>query len=108
VEAEFINVFIAKQKTWIEELIAKHIMLEAKLQLTEQRLGEKLKEIESLTYAVEEKNHHINKLVQLNNNKQKEIADLESLRFESPVEVVVPQTRQRKKKVEESVSADEF
>jgi hypothetical protein len=105
VEAEFINVFIAKQKTWIEELIAKHIMLEAKLQLTEQRLGEKLKEVESLTYAVEEKNNYINKLVQLNNNKQKEIADLESLRFES---AAVPQTKPKKKKVEESISAEEF
>lgn len=36
-EAEFVNVYIQKQKSWIEDLVAKNIMLETKVQLAENK-----------------------------------------------------------------------
>jgi cell division protein FtsB len=38
VEAEFVNVYISKQKAWIEDLTARYIMLDTKLQLAEARM----------------------------------------------------------------------
>jgi hypothetical protein len=38
VEAEFVNVYIAKQKAWIEDLTARYIMLDTRLQLAEARM----------------------------------------------------------------------
>jgi hypothetical protein len=38
VEAEFVNVYISKQKAWIEDLTARYIMLDTKLQLAETRM----------------------------------------------------------------------
>ncbi len=37
-EAEFVNVYISKQKAWIEDLTARYIMLDTKLQLAETRM----------------------------------------------------------------------
>ena len=37
-EAEFVNVYIAKQKAWIEDLTARYIMLDTRLQLAEARM----------------------------------------------------------------------
>lgn len=34
-EIEFVNAYIAKQKSWIEDLVAKNIILETRLQLAE-------------------------------------------------------------------------
>ena len=34
-EADFVNAYIAKQKSWIEDLVAKNIILETRLQLAE-------------------------------------------------------------------------
>lgn len=34
-EIEFVNAYIAKQKSWIEDLVAKNILLETRLQLAE-------------------------------------------------------------------------
>jgi hypothetical protein len=34
-EAEFVNAYITKQKSWIEDLVAKNIILETRLQLAE-------------------------------------------------------------------------
>lgn len=48
--AEFINVYIAKQKSWIEDLTAKMIIMEVHLQLAEAtsaRLSEELAAISS-------------------------------------------------------------
>lgn len=38
-EPEFVNVYIANQKKWIEDLIAKHIMFEARVQLAETKIS---------------------------------------------------------------------
>lgn len=43
-EPEFVNVYIANQKKWIEDLIAKHIMFEARVQIAETKIG-KLSEL---------------------------------------------------------------
>ena len=36
-EPEFVNAYIIKQKNWIEDLLAKHIILEVRLQMAEAR-----------------------------------------------------------------------
>ena len=111
-EAEFINVYISRQKNWIEDLIAKHIMLESRLQVTEQKLAEKNKEVELLSSAVEEKNKHINNLVQLNNDKQRQIQEISAAHERESFSAAVmrqPELKiSKKKKAETSVSADEF
>ena len=38
-EPEFVNVYIANQKKWIEDLIAKHIMFEARVQIAETKIS---------------------------------------------------------------------
>lgn len=110
-EAEFINVYISKQKNWIEDLLAKHIMMESRLQVAEQKLGEKNKEVESLNITIEEKNKYINTLVQANNDKQREISELVAARQRDSLLAAAqqqPEVKTKKKKTEESVSADEF
>lgn len=108
-DADFVNVFITKQKSWIEELLAKHIMMETKLQVTEQKLGEKIKELESINVILEEKNTYINKLVQSNNEKSREVAGLISTQKpEAVVNQPDEQKASKKKKTEFSASADEF
>ncbi len=37
-EPEFVNVYIANQKKWIEDLVAKQIMFESRVQLAESRI----------------------------------------------------------------------
>ena len=37
-DVEFVNAYIAKQKAWIEDLTARYIMLDTKLQLAETKL----------------------------------------------------------------------
>ena len=34
-ETEFVNAYIVKQKNWIEDLLAKHIILEVRVQVAE-------------------------------------------------------------------------
>ncbi len=110
-EADFINAYIARQKNWIEDLLAKYIMMEAKLQLSETRVAEKTKEIEQANLQLEEKNNYINKLAQSNNDKQKQIEELigalEAARV-APQDNDQLNRSQKKKKTEQPVSADEF
>jgi hypothetical protein len=110
VEADFINVYIARQKHWIEDLLAKNIMLEAKLQLSESRLADKAKEVDQITVQLEDKSNHINKLAQTNNDKQRQISDLTNLLEDTKRSQLVDQQNktQKKKKTEQSVAADEF
>jgi len=55
VEAEFVNAYIAKQKSWIEDYVAKNILLETRLQLAEAKIGQ-------LAGLLEESNSQIEKL----------------------------------------------
>ena len=52
-DAEFINVYIAKQKSWIEDLTAKHIMLEVRLQLAEARSAKLAEELSAISSKLE-------------------------------------------------------
>lgn len=98
-DADFINVFIAKQKSWIEDLLAKHIILESRLQIAEANSAEKAKEIENLKAIIEEKGQYINRLSDLNTKKAEEMNSLMAIR---------EQAKQKKKKEDQTVSSDEF
>lgn len=39
-EIEFVNAYIAKQKAWIEDLTARYIILDTRLQLAENNLNQ--------------------------------------------------------------------
>ena len=54
-EAEFVNAYIANQKTWIEDQVAKNIILETRLQLAEAKIAQ-------LAGLLEESNSQIEKL----------------------------------------------
>jgi hypothetical protein len=105
VDAEFINVYIAKQKAWIEDLLAKHIILESRLGILEKSVSEKGSEIESLRNALEEKNQHINKLVDTNNRK---IAEINNLVVEKEQQKLKASKKKKTDPVEIHISADEF
>lgn len=47
-DTEFINVYIQKQKTFIEELVAKNLILETKLTIADKVAGELGSKINSL------------------------------------------------------------
>jgi hypothetical protein len=53
VDAEFINVYIAKQKSWIEDLTAKIIMMEVRLQLAEARSAKLAEELTTISSKLE-------------------------------------------------------
>jgi len=55
VEIEFVNAYIAKQKSWIEDLVAKNIILETRLQLAEAKSAQ-------LAELLSESNSQIDKL----------------------------------------------
>ena len=55
-EAEFVNVYIQKQKAWIEDLVAKQIMLETKLALAEIQCEKLTKDLTILNNKVEKTN----------------------------------------------------
>lgn len=45
-EPEFVNVYIANQKKWIEDLVAKQIMFESRVQLAESRITKLTEQLE--------------------------------------------------------------
>jgi hypothetical protein len=53
VEVEFVNVYIAKQKSWIEDLVAKQIILEARLQLAEAKAAQLADDLSKLNTKIE-------------------------------------------------------
>jgi hypothetical protein len=53
VEVEFVNVYIAKQKSWIEDLVAKQIILEARLQLAEAKAAQLADDLSKLNNKIE-------------------------------------------------------
>jgi len=106
VDADFINVYISKQKAWIEDLLAKHIILEARVQIVEKSLTEKSSEVDNLHLTIQEKTEFINKLVDANTRKNAEINNLVAEKQQ-----VQAQKFQKKKKpdtVEQNIAADEF
>ena len=52
-EVDFVNVYIAKQKSWIEDLVAKQIILEARLQLAEAKAAQLADELSKLNTKIE-------------------------------------------------------
>lgn len=98
-DAEFVNVYIAKQKSWIEELLAKHIILESRLQIAEGVAAEKSREVESLKAVIEERSQYINRLSESNTKKAEEMNSLIAIR---------EQAKQKKKKEDSVLSSDEF
>jgi chromosome segregation ATPase len=90
-DSEFINVYIANQKKWIEDLTAKMIILEARIQIAEQKLGQRNAEVESLQAALEEKNQFINRLVETLDSKDQLINNLKA----------IPAPKKKKKQDEE-------
>lgn len=52
-DAEFINVYIAKQKSWIEDLTAKIIMMEVRLQLAEATSAKLAEELAAISSKLE-------------------------------------------------------
>jgi hypothetical protein len=53
VEVDFVNVYIAKQKSWIEDLVAKQIILEARLQLAEAKAAQLADDLSKLNNKIE-------------------------------------------------------
>ncbi len=68
-EPEFVNVYIANQKKWIEDLVAKQIMFESRVQLAESR-------ITKLTEHLEESE---NNYEALNKDYEQSIAEVSNL-----------------------------
>lgn len=52
-EVDFVNVYIAKQKSWIEDLVAKQIILEARLQLAEAKAAQLADDLSKLNTKIE-------------------------------------------------------
>lgn len=52
-EVDFVNVYIAKQKSWIEDLVAKQIILEARLQLAEAKAAQLADDLSKLNNKIE-------------------------------------------------------
>lgn len=52
-EVEFVNAYIAKQKSWIEDLVAKQIILEARLQLAEAKAAQLADDLSKLNNKIE-------------------------------------------------------
>lgn len=52
-EPEFVNAYIIKQKNWIEDLLAKHIILEVRLQMAEARAALLADELAQLNNKLE-------------------------------------------------------
>ena len=52
-DSEFINAYIIKQKNWIEDLMAKHIILEVRLQLAEAKAAQLADQVVQLNSKLE-------------------------------------------------------
>ena len=52
-EPEFVNAYIIKQKNWIEDLLAKHIILEVRVQMAEARAAQLADELAQLNNKLE-------------------------------------------------------
>lgn len=52
-EPEFVNAYIIKQKNWIEDLLAKHIILEVRVQMAEAKVSQLADQVALLNNKLE-------------------------------------------------------
>ena len=52
-EPEFVNAYILKQKSWIEDLVAKNIILEVRVQLAEAKIAQLTEQLSVLNSKIE-------------------------------------------------------
>ena len=52
-EPEFVNAYIIKQKNWIEDLLAKHIILEVRVQMAEAKAAQLADQVAQLNNKLE-------------------------------------------------------
>ena len=52
-DTEFVNAYIIKQKNWIEDLLAKHIILEVKVQIAETKVNQLSEQLALLNSKLE-------------------------------------------------------
>ncbi len=52
-DTEFVNAYIIKQKNWIEDLLAKHIILEVRVQIAEAKANQLSEQIALLNSKLE-------------------------------------------------------
>jgi hypothetical protein len=52
-DTEFVNAYINKQKNWIEDLLAKHIILEVRVQLAEAKAAQLADQVVQLNNKLE-------------------------------------------------------
>jgi len=52
-EPEFVNAYIIKQKNWIEDLLAKYIILEVRVQLAEAKAAQLADQVSQLNTKLE-------------------------------------------------------
>jgi len=52
-EPEFVNAYIIKQKNWIEDLLAKYIILEVRVQLAEAKASQLADQVAQLNTKLE-------------------------------------------------------
>ena len=52
-EPEFVNAYIIKQKNWIEDLLAKHIILEVRVQMAEVKAAQLAEQVALLNNKLE-------------------------------------------------------
>ena len=52
-EPEFVNAYIIKQKNWIEDLLAKHIILEVRVQMAESKAAQLADQVAQLNTKLE-------------------------------------------------------
>lgn len=52
-DTEFVNAYIIKQKNWIEDLLAKHIILEVRVQIAEAKAAQLADQLSELNNKLE-------------------------------------------------------
>jgi hypothetical protein len=52
-DTEFVNAYIIKQKSWIEDLLAKHIILEVRVQIAEAKAAQLADQVALLNNKLE-------------------------------------------------------
>ncbi len=52
-DTEFVNAYIIKQKNWIEDLLAKHIILEVRVQIAEAKANQLSEQVALLNSKLE-------------------------------------------------------
>ena len=75
-EPDFINVYIANQKKWIEDLVAKQIMFESRVQLAESKITKLTEQLEESENNYEALNKDFEQSITEASNLQAKIDDL--------------------------------